>query len=240
MMLNYETYWNDNQSHPYHPSVRMRNKFILDTLCSLSPKSILDCWCGDWYLVSVLKDKYWTADVTMHGIDYSKAVTDINKVKRPDIDFSYWDLWLPLLSARTYDVVICSEVIEHIVDRHQVVWNLSKLISSWWYIILSTQSGKRYESDLVNGHVKHFSLQELEDDFAQYNVQTIFSYKKWFPWYDLQKMVHSNLIWTAKSIQYGEMTVWKKALFTFVYRLFLFTPKSKTLWTQIYMLLQKK
>lgn len=239
-MLDYETYRDNNESHPYHPSVRMRNNFVLRTLRMLLPKTILDAGCGDGFLVWLLLHQYPAWDVTISGMDYSAKVVELNKTKFPKTQFSHGDLGVPLSVSNQYDVVICSEVIEHIENRKQVITNLAWLTAQQGYVILTTQSGKRYESDLINGHIKHFTLEELEGEFANHGLKPVFSYKKWFPRYDLQKMVHSTFMSWARSIQYGEITRRKKMIFSLVYRMFEFTPQSRSLWTQIYMLLQKK
>jgi hypothetical protein len=42
MKIDYEKYWDNKSSHAYHPSVRLRNNFTIDTLKKLSFESLLD------------------------------------------------------------------------------------------------------------------------------------------------------------------------------------------------------
>lgn len=240
--LDYETYWDNNESHSLHPSVRMRNQFIIDTLIKLNKKtnfwSLLDAWCGDGHLIQLISGHF--QGKRLSWLDYSQAVVDRNNNNFPKVQFIHGDLGQSNNIKEQFDVVVCSEVIEHIEDRKQVIENLCNLCNNKWYIILSTQSGTRYPSDLINGHLKHFDLKELEDEFIAQGCDIVFSYKKWRPFYDLQKKVHSMFMEQARSVQYGKPSWRKKCIFSIVYRLFLCTPTSRTLWTQIYMCLQKK
>lgn len=237
MKIDYEKYRDNKSSHAAHPSVRLRNNFIIKTLSTLSFNSLLDVGCWDWYLLSQIQTHFPEAALTW--FDYSHKVIEKNKHIYSDIEFESHDLGLKLTSASKFDVVVCSEVIEHIEDRHMVIENLVSLTRPWWHIILTTQAGYRYPSDIENGHLKHFLLEELDNQFLAKWCTISFSYRKWYPFYDMQKYVHSKILKTATNIQEWPLTPLKRVLFSFVYHLFTITPKTKTLWTQIYTMYQK-
>lgn len=240
MDIDYNQRWDQQkQSHSYHPSVRLRNRFILKQLQRLSFVSLIDVWCGDGYLLSLIKNNFLHKHYAW--IDISDEIISQNTKKYPWIVFSKWDLWKKIEYIDVfYDVVVCSEVIEHISDWKQVIENLAALVAKKWYLLLTTQSGKRYKSDMNIWHLKHFTLSELEKECAIYWLQVIQSYKKGYPFYNLQKRLYEKIEKKAKKIQQSKITFFGKLLFTLTYYLFLLSIRSKRLWPQIFMVLQKK
>jgi hypothetical protein len=240
MNINYNKWWSQQKnSHSYHPSVRLRNRFILQQLKKISFTTLIDVWCWDWYLLSLIKNKFSNKKYT--GIDISDDIIFQNKKNYPWIDFFQWDLWQGNIHIDyLYDVVVCSEVIEHIYDWKQVVKNLSQLVDKKWYLILTTQSWKRYKSDINIWHLKHFTLSELEKECSLYGLKVIQSYKKGYPFYNLQKRLYEKIEQKAKNIQQSKLNFFGKILFNITYFSFLLSIRSKTLWPQIFMLLQKK
>lgn len=241
MKIDYNERWNKQKnSHSHHPSVRLRNRFILKQLNNISFNNLIDIWCGDWYLLSLIKNNY--PQKKYSGIDISDQtiLENENKYKNLWISWYQWDLGKKIDISNTYDIVLCSEVIEHIDDWKQVIDNLSKLTSHKWYCILTTQSWKRYNSDINIWHIKHFSLIELEKEFYNNWLIPIKSYKKGFPFYNLQKWLYDRIQNKAEKIQQSELTFFSKILFNITYFFFLLSIKSKILWPQIFMILQKK
>lgn len=224
-------------SHSHHPSVRLRNHFILNQLKHINFETFMDAWCGDWYLLNLVHTFYPDKHYSWLDISDEICSRDIGT----SIDFSLMDLWKPSTTLhKTYDVVVCSEVIEHIEDWKQVVHNLANLPKKWWYLILTTQSWKRYKSDMNIWHLKHFTLDELEKEFDTYWFEIVSSYKKWFPFYNLQKWLYQKIEKKAQKVQQSKETFFSRILFDVTYFLFLVSLTSRTLWPQIFMVLQKK
>ncbi|EKD66186.1 MAG: methyltransferase [uncultured bacterium (gcode 4)] len=240
MTIDYNKWWkreNQSNSHEYHPSVRFRNYLILNTLNNIKFNNILDVWCWDWKLLKLIWDNF--SNIKLSWIDIADIRIWLNKQKNNEIDFFVWDIWWEKLELNNkFDLVICSEVIEHIENWQNVIKNLCKL--SDVYIILTTQSWKRYKSDINIWHLKHFELDELGNEFNKYWFKIIQSYKRWRPFYDLQKWLYEKIENKAESIKTWELNLISKLLFNITYYLFLLSIKSKVLWPQIFMLLKKK
>lgn len=240
MSIDYNKRWDEQKSsHSYHPSVRLRNRFIIHQLKKLNFNTLIDVWCGDWHFLWLIIKHF--PNKKYAGIDISDDIILENEKKYPWINFYKWDLWKNNFNINnTYDIVVCSEVIEHIADRKQVIKNLTKLTNQKWYCILTTQSWKRYKSDINIWHLKHFTLSELETEFNRNWLKIIMSYKKWFPFYNIQKRLYEKIEKNAQKIQQSKVTFFSRVLFTITYILFLLSIKSKILWPQIFMVLQKK
>lgn len=220
MNIDYNQWWDQQKnSHSYHPSVRLRNRFIFCQLKNIPFTSLIDVWCGDGYLLSLIKKHF--PHKKYAWIDISDEIISENKKRYPWINFFAWDLWKnDFHIVSSYDVVVCSEVIEHIYDWKQVIKNLSHLINSKWYLVLTTQSWKRYKSDINIWHLKHFTLYELEQESIKQWLSVVFSYKKGFPFYDLQKWLYEKIEQRAKNVQQSKMTFFSKILFSVTYFLF--------------------
>lgn len=239
MKIDYNNFWNEQSSHSFHPSVRLRNDFIIWILKWLQFKSLIDVWCWDGTLLKFISDNF--IDKYFSWIDISDFAIKNNQKLLPNTSFFVQNIWEPFTSdfSTTFDIVICSEVIEHVDNRKQVVLNLSSLVNNNWIIILTTQSWKRYFSDISIWHIKHFDLFELENEFKKYWLLPIVSYKKWWPFYDLQKILYEQFKSSASKIQKWKASLFSKLFFSFTYLLFKTSIKSKTLWPQIFLVLKK-
>jgi len=239
MKINYNTFWDEQiSSHSFHPSVRLRNKFILSNLKKIWFDSIIDVWCWDWELLNRIKMHF--SNKRYFWTDISDKVIERDKNNIENIEFFVSDIWDNKFNVNQgFDIVIASEVIEHIGNWQMVIKNLSKIINKNWYCILTTQSWKRYKSDINIWHLKHFQLNELENEFKKYWVIVVKSYKKWWPFYNMQKWLYEKIESRAKNIQKGKLTFFSKIIFVITYYLFLFSLKSKKIWPQIFMVLKK-
>ncbi len=237
--INYEDYRDCSESHRYHPSVMFRNAFILRQIRKYNPKKLIDLWCWDGYLIATIHKEF--PGIELSWMDYSHKVIEKNSGKYDFAKFHRWDLGSKEFSYQgTYDMVICSEVIEHIPDRKAVIDNCISLVKPLWKLVLTTQAWTRYKSDIENGHLKHFTLKELEGEAVKAGMGVVLSIRRWFPFYDMQKYVHSLFYKTATCVQKSEMNILKYALFYIVYWLFLLSPKSYNLWNQIFIVNTKK
>jgi 2-polyprenyl-3-methyl-5-hydroxy-6-metoxy-1,4-benzoquinol methylase len=98
-----------------------RRDGILTLAGDLSGKHILDIGCAGGVLGKILKDRF---DCVVVGVDIStdsilsaKQVLDEAYV----CDITETEGWPPQLSQRTFDVVIISEVLEHIFEPEQIL-----------------------------------------------------------------------------------------------------------------------
>lgn len=75
-------------------------------------KSMLDVGCGTGTWLSVAKNKCGVVDI--QGVDASKH--DGSQFHIPSVNYLQQDLSVPLQLHRTYDLVICLEVAEHLPE----------------------------------------------------------------------------------------------------------------------------
>jgi len=237
---NYNEFWRNNESHYNHPSVKLRYKFIKKSLQKLSFNSLLDVGCGDGVLLNDIKHNFF--DKQLAGTDISSTIININKQKIEGVSFFESDISQKNINSDLYyDVIVCSEVIEHLNAWKTAIKNLYALNNSNGFLLLTTQSGKIYKSDINVGHVQHFKLKELIKYVEESGYTIIKAYKKGFPFYNIQKILYQIFENRAKSFQTGKTghSNFGKIIFKITYFLFLLSPVSTILGPQIFILAKK-
>lgn len=208
----YENYWDElKSSSSYHPGNRLRYALIRLALEKYLGKidkqnlSIVDVGCGDASLLREVSLSYQKADLT--GIDVSNLVIAKNKGLLPSAQFFARDAGVSLSqqeplgdSATAFDVVLSSEVIEHVENDQIFLNNLSSLCKPNGLIILTTQSGPRYRMDReVLGHLRHYSRESLSNLVSNTDLIIVSFKQAGFPWLNLQKKLVDMFFDTVKA-----------------------------------------
>ncbi len=89
-----------------------------------------------------------------------------------------------------FDVVILSEVIEHVERDRALLSAILLLLKPGGVLYLSTQSGKRYRMDReVLGHLRHYEKQDLIMLLKETGFDVVKASKSGFPMLSLQKLL---------------------------------------------------
>lgn len=145
---------------------RARMKRFLKLLKTEPPSSVVDLGCGSGEILCELRRAF--PDVKLCGIDFSPRLIGFN-IKRcsetiwraMDLDVDA-DFESGLLGA--FDVVIASEIIEHVEHPDIFLLNALKLARpQGGRLLLSTQTGRISETERRVGHRRHFSRQEMHE-----------------------------------------------------------------------------
>lgn len=223
----------DNTPAPKHRR-RIISKIIKNLKCE--KKSFLDVGCGNGSLIKLLSNQY--TDSKFSGLDISESVISRNRKKYTDVDWDTLDLDEANLVNKA-DVVISSEVIEHVRD-----WKLSlnKLIKSANnYVIISVPSGKIYPIDKKVGHYQHFNSKLVNDHLS--TIEGIsWDIKYWgFPFHMLYKfLININANKTYKSYaQKKKYSFFESILSRLINILFYFNVFSSFETSQMFIVIKK-
>jgi hypothetical protein len=152
--INETVLWDD--AHRYSPAPRHRRRIILKWIRSLSFSTCLDAGCAQPFLLTQLH----RAGKCITGCDISPEAIKQNRKQWPDIEFKVLDITKEKFpKKRQFELVICSEVLEHIKDWPKAVAQLSHMCGK--YLLLTVPSGRRYPIDEIVGHYRHFQGPEL-------------------------------------------------------------------------------
>jgi hypothetical protein len=179
--------WDD--AHRYTPAPRHRRRLVLDLLRGLDFADCLDAGCAQRFLLEGVVERY---RVSGFGCDVSDAVIEANRRARPDCEFEVLDLTRETWpGGRRFDLVVCSEVLEHIPEWQAAAANLVRMARK--HLVITVPSGPIRLMDRMVGHHQHFQGPELAA-VLEANGCTVRRVFRWgFPFHSLYKTLISRL-----------------------------------------------
>ena len=128
----------------------------------LSGKSVMDVGCGTGMLLKCLAESFELSSQT--GMEYAAAAIELAEKAHPAAAYIVHDINLPHPSQ--YDVVFCTEVLEHILFPAKAFRNLLQMVLDGGILYVTVPNG-RY--DTFFGHINFWSP-ESWDAFIMENT----------------------------------------------------------------------
>jgi len=113
-------------------------------------KAVLDVGCGVGYLLHEIGAAFKPAAVS--GSDFSEEAMLVSRAKFPGITFFQHDICLPF--TEKYDVILCTEVLEHLEKPWLGLQNLREALRAGGCLVLTVPEGRR---DYSNEHINFWS-----------------------------------------------------------------------------------
>jgi SAM-dependent methyltransferase len=169
---------------------RARVREILALLAELSPRRVVDLGSGGGQLLAEVSSH--CPGIALAGIDISSAQVAENVRRLPAIDWHVANLDVPDSTPRalahTFDVVIASEIVEHLDHPESLLQNAHQLARPGaGHLILSTQSGVVRETERRVGHRRHWTRQEMTTLLLRTGWKPLRVWNSGFPFHDLSK-----------------------------------------------------
>lgn len=146
-------------------------KVILQ-LMPVVPKKVLDVGCASGWFVSKIADEFPSAQC--YGIDIYGRAIEYGKKMYPKIQFFVADAHKLPFKNRAFDVVICTEVLEHVANPKDVVLEIRRVLKDKGVGIIELDSGsilftllwfiwRKFKGRVWNdAHLRRFSITNLE------------------------------------------------------------------------------
>jgi SAM-dependent methyltransferase len=214
----WESKWDDMKK--YGPFSRHIRRILKGMIRPLDIKSILDVGCGQGSLLAELKLEF--PYIEPFGVDISKAGIDLARKKVPDGQFWMMDIAREALNKRC-DLVICSEVLEHIPDDITAIRNLRQMTGK--YLLISTPQGKMRVFEREVGHVRNYARGELVNKLEQTGFVVISVVEWGFPFYS--PLYRDFLEITGSKGTTGEFGALRKLISQAIYYLFLLNSSHR-------------
>jgi SAM-dependent methyltransferase len=167
-----------------NPAAFHRHRLILELALTIpsEPSRIIDVGCGQGALVQRLGMLFPKA--LLYGGDSSPRALATSHARNPQAKHLFLDLADPLLKSKpgvgldAFDLVVCSEVLEHIADERTAARHLYALTAPAGYVILTVPAGAMSRFDSAIGHHRHYSQASLE----RLLINTGFRIKRLYSW----------------------------------------------------------
>ena len=156
---------------------------LISQVKNLEIESVLDVGCGEGFTLNKLKEN--KIGKAHEGIDYSKEAILLGKKTYPNLHVLQGDIYDLKYKDNSFDLVICSEVLEHLENPQKALRELIRVSKKyilvsvpnepWFYLFNYTQWGK----DI--GHINKWSKNKFVK-FIKLESYKVISVKTPFPW----------------------------------------------------------
>ncbi len=150
-----------------NPASFHRRRLVRELAKRVAPnaKKVVDVGCGQGEL---LRDLHAVLpNATLFGADVSEQSLIDSRKRNPSYDLFQIDLTSPKFETEQasrlgqFDLVVCSEVLEHIPDHELAASRLRLLVKPGGLVIVTVPGGKKSAFDIAIGHQRHYSRQEM-------------------------------------------------------------------------------
>lgn len=163
-------------------------KIILKESKKLQPREIFDAGCGEGFILKKLKENKIGSKLL--GIDFSKNAIEIGKKLHPTLSLQHASIYDIPFKSDTFDLVICSEVLEHLENPEKALKELERVTKKYciisvphepWFMLANLLRGKnisRWGNDIE--HIQHWTSRGINSLVQKnFSVEII---KTPFPW----------------------------------------------------------
>lgn len=186
----YDSLWSELTPFTrYNPGTRHRRRWLFAQMDALeragAMRSVVDVGCGNAELLRLAQSRYPRVE-RWAGLDVSSETVKRNAARFPGVEFIAADLQRERVE-RTFDVVLCTEVIEHLDDRRAAFTQLAAMVRPGGTLLVTCPAGRVYATEKYFGHTTHPSEVELRE-LAAHSGLRVSSLTNWgFPLYRAMK-----------------------------------------------------
>ena len=133
--------------------------------------SLIDVGCGTGHFLVEINKRF--PNITLSGTDFSESSINLSKTVMPKASFFRSDIYKEGDIAGVFDIVLCSEVLEHLLYPQKALGNLLLLLRAGGSSLVITIPNGRM--DTYQGHINFWSP-ESWGVFINDNIdQSVFS-----------------------------------------------------------------
>ena len=213
----------------FNPGARRRRKMITDLVRKIDHSEIADVGSGSGELIEELIS-ICNPTTNFYAFDFSQVALNEIEKKLSRVKTKLFDLEKDLVNQQ-FNLVICSEVLEHLDLPNKAAEKLINMTKFGGYILVTVPAGPVRVTQKAIGHTKHPSKQDIFDWFVINGKTELIAYANWgWPAY---RLVHWAVNLNAKktikhfgSQNYG-FVAQKVSLFLYLLTSWLSFPNSR-------------
>jgi 2-polyprenyl-3-methyl-5-hydroxy-6-metoxy-1,4-benzoquinol methylase len=208
----WEADWDDMKN--YGPYARHLRRIVIDFIRPLQFNSVLDVGCGQGTLLTNVAAVAPHAE--LYGTDFSITALQMAKQRLPDAVFTIMDVTHNTYQA-AFDLVLCTDVLEHIEDDVAAIQNLARLTKK--YLLIATVQGRmRHHEPKAWGHVRNYHYGELVKKLQAAQLNVVRKVEWGFPFFSpLYRDVNAIIGGVGTSGKYG---IARKTIAEVIYQVF--------------------
>jgi 2-polyprenyl-3-methyl-5-hydroxy-6-metoxy-1,4-benzoquinol methylase len=134
---------------------------VAERCARLTPRQVIDVGCGTGHLLRALLDRLSVAPQLVVGVDRSRTAIRRARALLPQGEFVVADLYRLRCDAERFDLVLCTEVLEHVREPALAVDALCRLCAPGGRVAVTVPDGAQ---DSWEGHVNFWD----EDEFRAF------------------------------------------------------------------------
>jgi 2-polyprenyl-3-methyl-5-hydroxy-6-metoxy-1,4-benzoquinol methylase len=131
---------------------------LVGHLAPIEARRIVDVGCGTGHLLRLLVDRLSIAPDLVVGIDHAEAGIRRARELMPGGTWIAEDLYSWSADAETFDLVLCTEVLEHLAEPGRAVDTLCALCAPGGRVVITVPDGA---ADSWDGHVNFWDEDAL-------------------------------------------------------------------------------
>jgi 2-polyprenyl-3-methyl-5-hydroxy-6-metoxy-1,4-benzoquinol methylase len=143
---------------------------VAEICAPLAPRRLVDVGCGNGQLIRFLVDRMPASPELVVGIDRSRAGIRKARTLVPEGTFVVADLYRLQPDHERFDLVLCTEVLEHVHEPAPAVEVLRGLCAPGGRIAITVPDGAQ---DSWEGHVNFWTEDELQAFLAPFGLAGI-------------------------------------------------------------------
>jgi 2-polyprenyl-3-methyl-5-hydroxy-6-metoxy-1,4-benzoquinol methylase len=136
------------------------------TRLKISPADVLDVGCGSGHLLSEVKAVFPAAHLT--GVDFSPESIKLARKLHPALAFDVLSIFDVEQLGRQFDLILCTEVIEHLEEAGAAVEKLLAVCRPGGAVVITVPEGRR---DTFAGHFNFWTPESFRREFRHLNPQ---------------------------------------------------------------------
>lgn len=205
--------WEDMKR--YGPMSRWHKKMVKEISQGLEFKSVLDIGCGEGSMLPL----FAAPGRSLAGADFSEEALRLARQKNPQSKFFHLDLTQEY-SGEAFDMVVCSEVLEHVENFPMAIKNLGRLTNK--YLVITSPQGRMRKGEVYVGHLRNLDLVETERLMNESGLEIIKKYEWGFPFYSpFYRDIQNRFQKAQHALSEGRYSWHQKLLCQLIYVLFL-------------------
>ncbi len=91
------------------------------------PVKILDAGCGEGFIDKILRERI--DDIEITGLEYTSEALTVARAMNPQVHYVQGDIYKMPFADGEFDIVICTEVLEHLQDPDKALKEINRVSS---------------------------------------------------------------------------------------------------------------